>query len=232
MGASGSRQRQAASRNVVDSIPRGQERGWGQSASGPSAGGSSAGGSATFDDGPHSVLWRKHLVEVIPGLWLGSREAACNLSVLKQAGVQGCVNCTTQPNLLPEAFSYLHVDVSDTPEENLLPAHLERVVKWVQQHISAGRSVFVHCHAGVSRSPTIVIGLLLHLRGMSLIDAWNHVKRLRPSVRPNAGFCQQLCDRERSLYGRNTAVIGLSKRDALVPATQGPTGSIPSHRVI
>lgn len=50
----------------------------------------------------------------------------------------------------------------------------------------------VHCFAGVSRSATIVIAFLMQECGMSLKDAYNHVKQKRYFIHPNDGFKRQL----------------------------------------
>uniref|UniRef100_A0A8C7Y4E2 Dual specificity phosphatase 19b n=1 Tax=Oryzias sinensis TaxID=183150 RepID=A0A8C7Y4E2_9TELE len=52
--------------------------------------------------------------------------------------------------------------------------------------------VLVHCNAGVSRSPSVVIGYLMIREGLSFDDAFSQVKQARPSSRPNSGFYQQL----------------------------------------
>lgn len=56
--------------------------------------------------------------------------------------------------------------------------------------------VLVHCQAGVSRSPTIVIAYLMRLLGISMNDAYNRVRELRPIVAPNIVFWSQLTDYE------------------------------------
>jgi len=206
----------------------GELRGW----SAPSAGTAAAVGGASASDGPSSTLWRRHVAEVIPGLWIGNREAACNIHLLRTIGVQACVNVTMQPNLHPDHFKYLHIPVNDTPEQDLLPSNLPRVLAWVNSHITAGRTVLVYCHAGISRSASVMLGLLLHVRGMSLLEAWTHLKKARPAVRPNEGFCRQLCELERSLRGTNSAAVGPSHKAALVPVSGGPSAAIQSHRHI
>ena len=52
--------------------------------------------------------------------------------------------------------------------------------------------VLVHCNAGVSRAPSIVIGYLMLREGLPFEDAYGQVKVARPSVCPNPGFYQQL----------------------------------------
>ena len=180
-------------------------------------------------DGPTSEYWRRHIVEVMPNLWLGSDKAACQLAILRNAGIRACVNCTPQPHLHPSHFAYHHIPVGDSPDVDILK-HLPAALSWVQQHMAAGRPVLVYCHAGVSRSPTIILGMLLHLRtNMTLMQAWTHLKRLRPVIRPNDGFLEQLQKYEREVHGVCTAVVC---RHGLSPATAQPSAAIKSHRTI
>jgi protein-tyrosine phosphatase len=57
----------------------------------------------------------------------------------------------------------------------------------------------VHCQAGVSRSATIVIAYLMHQRGMTLMEAFQHVRSLRSIVAPNLSFMGQLLAFEQTL---------------------------------
>ena len=180
--------------------------------------------------GPHSPYWQRYIVEVIPGLWLGSREAACNRELLGQIGVHACVNCTPQAHLHPEHFSYLHVPVGDTPEADLL-SQFDRIHAWVQKHLVGNRVVLVYCQAGVSRSCTVTLALLLHLRSWTLLEAWSHVKGLRPCVRPNPGFLEQLCQYEVQTKGHASSQID-RRRHGFVRPSAAPTERIPSHRTI
>lgn len=59
-----------------------------------------------------------------------------------------------------------------------------------------GRGSVVHCVAGVSRSTTLVLAYLLKYTSLSLHQAFVHTKTVRPVVRPNVGFLQQLMDYE------------------------------------
>ena len=217
------------SRDACSASSRPQSRGVHSACSTAAVGG----GSVAVAAGPHSAMWRRHIAEVLPNLWLGNREAACCLRLLHHIGVHACINCTQDPSLHPDHFRYLHVNVSDTPETDLLPGHLSRVLSWITPHLKTGRTVLVYCQAGVSRSPTVVLGLLMHLTDMSLIDAWAHVKRIRPAIKPNAGFCQQLCDHERLLRGCNSAVVDRRRHACLIPSHgYGPSSALPSSRIV
>lgn len=54
--------------------------------------------------------------------------------------------------------------------------------------------VLVHCQAGVSRSPTIVIAYLMRQFGISMNDAYNKVLQMRPIIAPNIAYYSQLMD--------------------------------------
>jgi predicted protein tyrosine phosphatase len=51
-------------------------------------------------------------------------------------------------------------------------------------NLNDGDRLLVHCHAGKSRSPTMVIGILISA-GLSATEAMSRVKALRPFVFPN-----------------------------------------------
>ena len=56
----------------------------------------------------------------------------------------------------------------------------------------AGATVLVHCHAGVSRSASVVIGYLMYKEGLTWQEALDEVMDARPAVMPNQGFRSQL----------------------------------------
>ncbi|KAF6744671.1 protein-tyrosine phosphatase-like protein [Ephemerocybe angulata] len=74
--------------------------------------------------------------------------------------------------------------------------------------------ILVHCSAGVSRSPTIVVGYLMKQRGMTLREALGCVLSVRPQVLPNPGFLAQLKTLEVELTGMSTVEVDeLPKRE-------------------
>ena len=72
--------------------------------------------------------------------------------------------------------------VEDSPRQQLSPTFI------ATQHIiskarSRGEPVLVHCHAGVSRSASIVIAYLISACGWSLREAFEKVYVARPIIR-------------------------------------------------
>lgn len=98
--------------------------------------------------------------------------------------------------------SHLHIDVYDWESEPI-HQHFDTAIKFIDSH----QRVLVHCGAGASRSPTIVLAWLMGKRGKSLRCSYDHVKAIRPFIQPNEGFMQQLIDFERRLFGSTSVCI-------------------------
>ncbi len=74
---------------------------------------------------------------------------------------------------------------SDKKMKTFLEANLEAI------HIAllSGENVYVHCHAGISRSATVVAAYLIEYHEYSYEEAIEYIRRFRPQVHPNPGFC-------------------------------------------
>ncbi|KAI9223468.1 hypothetical protein BC828DRAFT_375874 [Blastocladiella britannica] len=72
--------------------------------------------------------------------------------------------------------------------------------------VAGSGRVLVHCHAGVSRSTTIVLLYMMRRLGMRLAEAFDVAFRARPIIRPNEGFGLKLQEEERQVFA--SAAIG------------------------
>jgi hypothetical protein len=75
---------------------------------------------------------------------------------------------------------------------------------FIRDGLLAGERVLVHCHAGVSRSATIVLLHLMAHRGYGLDAALAHLRGIRPVVAPNRGFMAHLRATDNWLRGRRS----------------------------
>lgn len=91
--------------------------------------------------------------------------------------------------------------VADDQHENL-KIHFEACHNFIKEALSTGSGILVHCSAGISRSPTIVISFVMIEKRMTFKQAYQFVKEKRSVVCPNVGFQGQLKKYEDEL--RNT----------------------------
>ncbi len=93
--------------------------------------------------------------------------------------------------LVPDAISF-NIDIKDTSAEYILP-YFDKSFDFIQKALVNPESVvYVHCVAGVSRSPSIVIAYFMKLNSWKFQEALTFVVSKRRYVDPNAGFRQQL----------------------------------------
>ncbi|XP_050334291.1 dual specificity protein phosphatase 18 [Bactrocera neohumeralis] len=95
---------------------------------------------------------------------------------------------------------YLRINAYDRPATDL-SVHFDEVADMIEEVRQLGGKSLVHCVAGVSRSATLCLAYLMKYGGMSLRAAYLHVKAIRPQIRPNTGFFQQLRCYEEQLRG-------------------------------
>lgn len=127
--------------------------------------------------------------EVIPNLWISSREAASDSKAISDANILSVISLGCNP-VHPQAYSYLSFpDLLDTPETFIIHL-LPEAVSFIHERIKHG-SVLVHCVYGQSRSVTVIIAYLLDL-GYQLVDAFRCLKLKHDGISVNPGFLSQL----------------------------------------
>jgi rhodanese-related sulfurtransferase len=130
--------------------------------------------------------------EVLPRLWLGNKFAAADEAWHKQHNITVVFNCTKTLPFAESVPRMYRVPVDDNLEAeeiaNLATWAAETQVK-LHREYKAGRTILVHCHAGMQRSAAVVAMFLITLFGMSADDAMAFVKNKRPvAFFPAANF--------------------------------------------
>lgn len=150
-----------------------------------------------------------HLSEIIPadltlgGLYIGSVICLLKIDLLTSNDIGAVLTCSGETFRQGEKSELMRrtihsmglhhkiVEASDV-ENYSLNRHFRDCTDFIKQHRMHGRNVLVHCHAGKSRSTSIVLAYLMEELGMSLESAYRLAKEKRPAVRPNPGFWRQL----------------------------------------
>ncbi|XP_036392799.1 dual specificity protein phosphatase 14-like [Megalops cyprinoides] len=140
--------------------------------------------------------------QITPTLFLSGADAALNKALLSRRGITLIINVTVElPCAEHQGVECLRVPVSDRPHAQL-GEHFESMADCIRGNRTG--STLVHCAAGMSRSPALVMAYLMRYEGVTLRQAHDWVRDCRPHIRPNAGFWRQLLDYEKKLYGKNT----------------------------
>lgn len=131
---------------------------------------------------------------VLPRLFLGTQAAAKDEALLKANNITHIVNIGVKC-YFPSEFTYHTIRVEDSlkNKDTLLP-HFPAAVAFVAavQGGSDGGGVLVHCRAGRSRSPTVVLAYLLHLLRCTVPEALELTQLARPCAMPNPAFMGNL----------------------------------------
>ena len=138
-------------------------------------------------------------VEIIPHLFLGSIGSASNLKQLQNFKITHIVCCASGiKNFFPDDFKYINLNLLDSEKEDI-KQYFKESFDFIDEAIKNGGNVLVHCHAGVSRSSTILISYIMKSKKMKLNKVLDLLKTKREKVSPNAGFLRQLSDYEKEL---------------------------------
>ncbi|AYN44978.1 ptp2 [Alphabaculovirus alterspexiguae] len=92
---------------------------------------------------------------------------------------------------------YLYIYIHDNTIANIMQ-HFDTTYNFISQKIKENKKVYVHCHAGISRSATIIIYFIMRHYNVDLTRAFIAVNNKR-HVRPNSSFVRQLQMAEESL---------------------------------
>ena len=134
--------------------------------------------------------------EVADGLWVGPvPDSPERIALLRQKGVTGLVSVQTDRDLQavgvpwPLLWKFLmaqgiaaHRHPIVDFDETALVRGLTAAVLAVEEMRSGNRITYLHCTAGVNRSPTVAIAWLVRHQGLDLETAWTQVTERRPSA--------------------------------------------------
>jgi hypothetical protein len=127
-----------------------------------------------------------HADQIIPRLWLGNFNSSQNVDFIKRNRITVIINCTKD---LPFAqlggiFKY-RVPVNDNLEKREIIAMtkwFDQILPVIDQHYRKGRTMLIHCAAGMQRSAIIVLAYLCRYQGFGPKLALSTIRTKRPIV--------------------------------------------------
>lgn len=164
--------------------------------------------------GPGDVEWkyemRRECQEILPGLLLGPFAASKSLETLQHLTVTHIVCIrdakeafSVRPRY-PEQFKYMVLNVEDNEEQNLIRL-FPGAKQFIDEAITSGGRVLVHCNGGISLSPAFVVMFVMQHYQLSWEDALHMVQNRRYCISPNGGFLTQIKEYE-AIYKANIAI--------------------------
>lgn len=134
-------------------------------------------------------------------LYLGDAKISRDLNLLKSVGITHII-CLAGKSMFESTFIY-HMahfkDKQDSDMLKLLPSIFEFIDNVIDQ--KKNNKIFIHCMAGMSRSPSIVMAYLMYKFNLTLKQSYIYVIDKRSCIRPNYIFLQQLWNYENILFG-------------------------------
>lgn len=132
-------------------------------------------------------------VKILDNVYIGSIGAANNKEELTKLGIThivtaaGGIKCS-----FPEDFKYHKLDnLLDSANANIRQ-FFDDTNKFIKEAVNNFGSVLVHCHAGISRSSTIILAYMIGELGFKLDEALKLCQEKRTKINPNKGFIKQL----------------------------------------
>ena len=133
---------------------------------------------------------------VLDDLALGNIITGSNLDNLRAINIDAIVCALPTPphpvkTYTDKGFSLFHLPIDDSPDVDI-EKWFDDVVYFIMAHRLMNRKVLVHCHAGVSRSATLVCAFLMNLFRCDDVKAIYWVRDKRSCININSGFLKQL----------------------------------------
>lgn len=129
---------------------------------------------------------------ILPNLYIGyCPKTVEEIERLRQRGVTAVLNLQSDQDFAMHALDWpalharylaLGVEVRRVPirdyDHHNLGGNLAKAATALGELLDGGHTVFIHCNAGVNRSPSVVIAYLHWVQGWDLEEAARHVQNL------------------------------------------------------
>jgi len=128
-------------------------------------------------------------------IFLGNYETALFKKKLDELGIKNILVCGSDLKAYyPNEFKYLHYQIEDLDSQNI-QQYLNEAIEFIDK----SEKIYVHCRAGISRSPSFVIAYFMWKYKIPFYKAFLLVKEKRNIIYPNKGFTKQLMNFEKDL---------------------------------
>lgn len=129
---------------------------------------------------------------ILPRLWLGNKNASMDNEFLQNNNISVVFNCTKTLPFSPIISRKYRIPVDD----NLEDIEIANMEKWAPEIVykviseyKMGRTILIHCHAGIQRSAAVMAMMLIVLFSQPSTDIMTYIRSKRPiAFSPSANF--------------------------------------------
>jgi hypothetical protein len=130
-----------------------------------------------------SNVFQPHLVDKITDrIYIGCFQAATNLDFGNRNSITHVLNCTPDAHPGLKELRVNQLNVHDGHE--MAFGDIRFAIDCIETALHNGGRILVHCHAGISRSTSMVIAFFMH-NGFSWDEALEIVRKGRPQAWPH-----------------------------------------------
>ena len=130
---------------------------------------------------PPDIAW------IEPGFGIGCRPFAAQRAAIRGLGVDTVITLHAPNDAEAAGWTASGVELLAFPTRDVVGIPVDRfdaVVDAVLAQREAGRTVLLHCLAGINRAPTVAAAVLCRRDGLSVAEALARVRAARPSASP------------------------------------------------
>lgn len=134
----------------------------------------------------------KYPSKITDNIFQGGETCSENKDNLKKLGITHILiaSLILEENF-PNDFIYAKINVIDDVKEDILK-HFDFIYDFINNCISNGGKILIHCAAGVSRSTTCTCVYLIKKLNITVDEALCIIREGRKCAYPNEGFLKQL----------------------------------------
>ena len=153
--------------------------------------------------------------EIIPGIWLGNREASQDETFIRSKNINVVFNCTKDLPFSPYIETKYRVPVDD----NLRDEEIRNMATWsseitfhIMKHHMRGDRILIHCMAGMQRSAAATAMFLILKNEWKTPETIHFIRSKRPiAFNPSANFLPAIEYFEK--YAHKTLIPMIHKKE-------------------
>jgi len=127
-------------------------------------------------------------------LWVSGFEASEDVPQLVRRSINRVFNITPErkSSLVQALYAKASIMEQCFAIQDIDSANIISIIHDIAPTIQSTDRILIHCQAGISRSVSVAMGLMMTLEGVTLEEALNQIQAVRHIAQPNPGFITQL----------------------------------------